>query len=90
MFWQTLSTVFLTVFLAEMGDKTQLSTMMYASDAEHSKTAVFLGAAGALVLTSLLGVVAGSVISKYVPEQYIKWAAGAGFIAVGLWTIFKD
>ncbi len=89
MFWQTLTTVFFTVFLAEMGDKTQLATMMYSADGDKSRLAIFVGAASALVLTSAIGVLAGSIISNYVPENIIKWAAGIGFIAVGIWTIFS-
>ena len=53
---KTLSTVFTSVFIAELGDKTQLATMLFASDKDTSKLTVFLGAAAALVVTSALGV----------------------------------
>ena len=81
------ATVFGTVFLAERGDKTQLATMLFASDARASKLTVFAASASALVLTSALGVLAGGVISEYVSAKALRWAAGVGFIAVGLWVL---
>lgn len=83
------ATVFTTVFLAELGDKTQLATLLYASDAKISKWTVFAGAALALVLTSALGVAGGAVISRYVSEKTLQWVAGVGFILVGVWTLVK-
>lgn len=82
-------TVFGTVFLAELGDKTQLATLLYASDAKVSKWTVFAGAALALVLTSALGVLGGALISRYVSERTLNWVAGIGFILVGVWTLLK-
>ncbi|HUK41959.1 MAG TPA: TMEM165/GDT1 family protein, partial [Candidatus Acidoferrales bacterium] len=67
--WKTLSTVFTSVFIAELGDKTQLATLLFASDKEISKLTVFAGAASALIMTSALGVLAGGVISNYVSEK---------------------
>lgn len=84
-----LLTVFTTIFIAEVGDKTQVATVLYAAGGKHSKWAVFLGSSLALVLTSALGVLAGSFLSHYVNEKYLAWAAGIGFIGVGLWTILK-
>ena len=86
---KTFATVFVTVFLAELGDKTQLATFLYAADAKHSKWVVFAGAALALVLTSALGVLVGASISRYVSEKVLTWAAGIGFIIVGVWTLVK-
>jgi putative Ca2+/H+ antiporter (TMEM165/GDT1 family) len=85
--WKLLFTVFSTIFVAEIGDKTQLATLFYASGIEGSKSTVFLGASLALVLTSALGVLAGSAFSHYVNPQYLAWVAGVGFIVVGIWTI---
>jgi putative Ca2+/H+ antiporter (TMEM165/GDT1 family) len=82
-------TVFSTVFLAELGDKTQLATFLYAANAEHSKLAVFLGAASALVVTSALGVAMGGLIAQYVNPKMLSWLAGAGFILIGVWTIVR-
>jgi putative Ca2+/H+ antiporter (TMEM165/GDT1 family) len=87
--WRTLSTVFTTVFIAELGDKTQLATMLFASDKEASKLTVFAGAALALIFTSAVGVVAGSAISLYVSEKTLRYIAGAGFIGIGAWTLWK-
>ncbi|MGA1794971.1 MAG: TMEM165/GDT1 family protein [bacterium] len=84
-----LMTVFSTIFVAEIGDKTQVATLLYASGAQNSKATVFLGSAVALVLTSAIGVIVGSAISRYVNPRYLSWAAGIGFIAVGIWTILR-
>ncbi len=81
------ATVFATVFVAELGDKTQLATMLYASNAAHSKLTVFAASAAALVLTSALGVLAGSVVAEYVNPKVVRWIAGLGFIGVGLWVL---
>ncbi|MEO6027660.1 MAG: TMEM165/GDT1 family protein [Candidatus Binatia bacterium] len=82
-------TVFSTVFLAELGDKTQLATFLYAADTEHSKVTVFLGAASALVVTSAIGVAMGGVVAHYVSPRVLSWLAGAGFIAIGALTIAR-
>jgi putative Ca2+/H+ antiporter (TMEM165/GDT1 family) len=81
------ATVFSTIFVAELGDKTQLATLLYASDASHPKMTVFAASAAALVLTSALGVLAGSVVSEYVNPKAMRWVAGLGFIAVGAWIL---
>ena len=64
--WKILATVFATVFVAELGDKTQLATLLFAADKEVNKWIVFFGASLALVATSALGVIAGSAIAHYV------------------------
>ena len=87
--FKVLSTVFISVFIAELGDKTQLATMLFASDKDTSKWTVFIGAALALVVTSAIGVLAGSVISQYVSEKNLRYLAGTGFIAIGIWTLVK-
>ena len=88
--WTVFVTVFTTVFLAEIGDKTQLATMLYAADAERSRWSVFLGSAAALVVAAAIGVAAGALVGKAVPMQAIKWAAGIGFIVMGVWTIVRS
>ena len=87
--FKTLSTVFTAVFIAELGDKTQLATMLFASDKDASKLTIFAGAALALVVTSAIGVVAGSAISQYVSEKTLHYLAGIGFIAIGIGTLAK-
>ena len=84
-----LLTAFSTVFIAELGDKTQLATMLFAADKEVSKWLVFFGASLALVATSALGVLAGGILSEYVSEKQLHYIAGAGFIAIGVWTLVK-
>jgi len=86
---KTFSTIFTSVFIAELGDKTQLATLLFASDKETSKLTVFIGASLALVVTSAIGVMAGSVISQYVSENTLHYLAGIGFIAIGIWTLVK-
>jgi len=81
------ATVFATIFVAELGDKTQLATLLYASDAAHSKPTIFAASAAALVLTSALSVLAGSIVAAYVSPRIVRWVAGSGFIAVGLWVL---
>jgi putative Ca2+/H+ antiporter (TMEM165/GDT1 family) len=87
--WRVLSTVFASVFIAELGDKTQLATLLFASDKEVSKLTVFAGAALALIVTSAIGVAAGAVVSQYVSGKTLHYLAGIGFIAIGIWTLFK-
>ena len=87
--WKILSTVFVSVFIAELGDKTQLATLLFASDKEISKLTVFAGASLALILTSALGVLAGGVLSNYISEKHLHYLAGVGFIAIGVWTLVK-
>jgi putative Ca2+/H+ antiporter (TMEM165/GDT1 family) len=88
-FLATMFTVAVSVFIAEIGDKTQLATMLFASDAKTSLWAVFLGSALALVAAAGIGVVAGSAISKFVAPETLKIVAGIGFIAIGIWTIWS-
>lgn len=84
-----LLTVFATVFVAELGDKTQLATMLFAADKEVSKLTVFVGAALALVSSSALGVLAGGLVSAYLSEQHLRYAAGVGFVGIGLYTLLR-
>ncbi len=84
---KVLFVVFGTVFLAELGDKTQLATVLFASKESVSLLTVFVGASLALILSSLIAVAAGSVISQYVDPRYLSYVAGAGFIIIGIWTI---
>ena len=82
-------TVFASVFIAELGDKTQLATMLFAADKEVSKLTVFLGASLALIVASGIGVLAGSFISQFISEKQLHYIAGIGFVGIGLWTLFK-
>ena len=84
-----LVTVFGIVFLAELGDKTQLATLLFASRSPGNLIAVFLGASGALILASAIGVAAGGIISQYVNPKLLSYVAGAGFIVIGVGTIWQ-
>jgi putative Ca2+/H+ antiporter (TMEM165/GDT1 family) len=81
-------TVFMAVLIAELGDKTQLATMLFAADREVSKWTVFWGASAALVVASALGVVVGATMSELINPKYLSYLAGAGFIVIGAATIF--
>ena len=80
-------TTFGSIFLAELGDKTQLATFCFAAESP-SKWSVFFGSAAALVLTSALGCLLGSVVSQVVPPKYMNLGAGILFVVLGLWMIF--
>lgn len=82
-----LASIFLAVFLAELGDKTQLATVLFATDKEHSPLVVFLAAAGALTLSTALAVALGTYGAKYLEAIPLKLIAGIGFVAIGLWTL---
>ncbi|MCZ7626972.1 MAG: hypothetical protein C3F12_09315 [Candidatus Methylomirabilota bacterium] len=87
--YKVLLTVFAAVFIAELGDKTQLATMLFATDKEVSKLTVFIGASLALVVASGIGVLAGGIISQYIGEKPLHYIAGIGFIVIGIWTLVK-
>ncbi len=84
---QIFFTAFITIFLAELGDKTQIATLLFASNKDTSKWVVFFGAALALTLTSAIAVLLGGTISEYVSEKTLKLVGGMGFIVVGVWTL---
>ena len=86
---KVLLTVFTTVFIAELGDKTQLATLLFAADKQVSKFTVFVGASLALIVAAGMGVLAGGIISQYVSEKVLHYVAGIGFIGIGLWTLLK-
>ena len=85
-----LLTVFTAVFIAELGDKTQLATMLFAADRQGKALTVFVGASLALVMATAIGVLAGSFLSRHVSEQALRLVAGAGFIAIGLWILVQN
>ena len=86
---KALLTVFAAVFVAELGDKTQLATMLFAADREVSKLTVFAGASLALICASALGVLAGGFVAQYVNPRVLNYVAGAGFVLIGVWTIVR-
>jgi len=82
-------TIFITVFLAELGDKTQLSTMLFASGKKADKLTVFLASSSALIVATAIGVLVGALLSDYINEKYLNYIAGAGFIIIGVLTLIK-
>jgi putative Ca2+/H+ antiporter (TMEM165/GDT1 family) len=76
-------TVFVSIFLAEVGDKTQLATLLFASDADRAKWLVFLAAASALVASAGLAVLLGAAAERYLAALPLKLIAGLGFVAIG-------
>ena len=86
---QLFITVFVTVFLAELGDKTQLATMLFATDKEVSKYTVFFAASAALIVASAVGVLAGALLSEYINKKYLHYIAGVGFIGIGAYTLYN-
>ena len=86
--WKILLTVFGAVFVAEMADKTQLVTMLFAADKDVSKWTVFFGSASAMVLTSAIGVLAGTLLAQFVNVKVMSVIAGSGFILIGAWTLY--
>lgn len=87
--WKIFLTIFAAVFIAELGDKTQLATMLFAADKDVSKWTVFLAASAALIVASAIGVLAGSMLSAYISEKMLAYIAGCGFIIIGAWTLYQ-
>jgi putative Ca2+/H+ antiporter (TMEM165/GDT1 family) len=84
---KTYAVVFASVFLAELGDKTQLATLTFAATPGASRVGVFLAAAGALVTSSLLAVVVGERLGAWIAPHHLTRAAGVAFVAIGLWLL---
>jgi len=85
---KTYAMVFVSVFLAELGDKTQLATLTFAATPGVGRLGVFLAAAGALVTSSLLAVLMGERLGAWIPPHYLTRAAGVLFVAIGGWLLF--
>jgi putative Ca2+/H+ antiporter (TMEM165/GDT1 family) len=81
--------VFLSVFLAELGDKTQLATLLFASDLALSRWGVVAAAGGALLTSTVLAVGAGTLIGERLSPGHVRVAAALGFIAIGVWMLAR-
>lgn len=79
--------IFVSVFLAELGDKTQLATLLFATDPKLSRVGVFIASASALTVSSLLAVVFGEQLTRIVSPALLETLAGIGFILIGLWIL---
>ncbi len=84
-----LAAIVITVFLAELGDKTQLATLLFASGGKTSPLMVFLAASLALVAATAMAVLVGSAAAQYLENMPLKLIAGLGFIAIGLWSVYE-
>jgi len=82
-------TVFGTIFLAELGDKTQLATLLFASRPNPNLLSIFVAASLALVTTTAIGVLAGAAVANYLQPKYLSYLAGLGFILIGVWTLWR-
>lgn len=87
--WHLLGLSFITVFLSELGDKSQLAAIAL-SGSSKSPRAVFFGTAGALLLTSLLGALAGGAVAEFLPTRLLKTIAAIGFAILALRLLFAD
>lgn len=81
--------VFIAVFLAELGDKTQLATVLFASNKEQSPFLVFCAAALALTLSTAIAVLLGSLAAKHLETFPLKLLGGIGFLLIGGWMLFE-
>lgn len=87
--WKTFATVFLTVFVAEIGDKTQVATLLFSADRGAGRWAVFAGSALALVTAAAIAVLFGAQLERFVSPKTLRMVAGVGFLAVGAWTLLS-
>lgn len=81
--------IFFSVFMAELGDKTQLATLLFATEKNLARWQVFFAAAGALVLSTALAVLLGDQIGRFISPKALKYIAGIGFLVIGAWTLWK-
>ncbi len=87
--WKVFLVVIGTAFLAELGDKSQVLTLMYTSTKQASPLVVFIGVSTALVLATGVGVIAGGALANFVSPRTLAWLSGLGFLILGGFTLFK-
>ncbi len=81
--WKIFGTAFLTLFLAELGDKTQLAVITMTASTE-ARVSVFLGASLALIVVTLLGVLLGGLLTQWIPVEWLQRIAALAFISIGV------
>jgi Ca2+/H+ antiporter, TMEM165/GDT1 family len=89
MAWNQFMTAFTAIFLAELGDKTQIAVITLSAST-RKPLAIFLGGSFALMLVTGIGALAGEVVSKYVPGSVLSKAAAVLFVVIGIWTWFRS
>lgn len=82
-------TIFASVFLAELGDKTQLATVLFSAESKTPRWLVFCAASGALVLSTAIAVALGTLAERYLQTVPLKLIAGIGFILIGAYTVLE-
>jgi putative Ca2+/H+ antiporter (TMEM165/GDT1 family) len=82
--------IFLTVFLAELGDKTQLATILLSADGKHNPWVIFFVAGSALIASTAMAVVLGQTAEKYLTMIPLKLIAGSGFMILGAWMVWEN
>lgn len=85
--WKIFASAFITLFLAELGDKTQLAVITMTAKTE-SKLSVFLGASLALIAVTAIGVLLGGVLSQYIPTEWLQRIVAVAFIVIGVLMLF--
>ncbi|MCC7211775.1 MAG: TMEM165/GDT1 family protein [Candidatus Brocadia sp.] len=85
--WKILMSTFITIFLAELGDKTQLASILMTSKT-NKPVLVFLGTMLAFAVVTVIGVAVGTVITKFLPINFIKIGAAIAFIIIGILILF--
>ena len=80
--------IFFSIFMAELGDKTQLATLLFATDPQLSRVGIFIASASALTVSSLIAVLFGDQFLRIVSPALLQSLAGIGFIVIGLWILF--
>jgi putative Ca2+/H+ antiporter (TMEM165/GDT1 family) len=76
--------IFVTIFLAELGDKTQVATLLFATDHNVSRLSVFIAASAALILSTLLAVAGGELLGRFISPAALRVIAAVGFIVIGV------
>ncbi len=84
---KTFLLTFVTIFLAEIGDKTQFTVFAFSIKNPSYRLSIFLGACCALVLSSLIAVILGEIAAKFIPLEYLRIACAILFIAIGAWML---
>lgn len=87
--WKLFAATFVSIFIAEIGDKTQLATMAFSAESRRPWL-VFAAASLALVTAVGAGVAVGGLLSRWVPEAWIRRGAAALFVAIGIWMFFAS
>ena len=81
--WKIFASAFITLFLAELGDKTQLAVINMTAKTD-SKLSVFLGASAALIAVTAIGVLFGGLLSQYIPTEWLQRIVAVAFIVIGV------